>query len=750
MSNSASKAYAQAMIWPLVAGALIFGLVCLGLRAQAAPPEASWLALILGVFIWAGAGALCALLVKWLSWFHGFWLALAAMWRPLAIVLVGAFLLFFTDQGRELGLSLMTESARGFSLVVLLAMLFLALLYWSLNSWHSARLGVRVALANGVIGVVPTHPLPEKPGARVVGADERWLFWLPRTLGVCAHFFAATNLAFAAWNQRDFVEEPTPIRLLAWTAPFAVVAFTVLIYGFDRYGLSERTQGKRSALLSYASLVVAAALLFAIAIRAFVNFQADSPVWAGFLWGTFTISLSAFGFLLLVSFLQRSAPLGIDAPEEARRQDDEIDDKSLVRWTFWLFCPALAVFVLVWFWAPFVGRTLGSMVVAYFALGAVLATFNALELAIAWLVERGWFGDNANPRAVGGYIAATLVSLGVINAWLHPFHQVRRCDETQGCVAPTLAATYVHEPDRRPSVEKAAEAWYAQAKAAFLAAHGGRMDENDRVPMVVVATAGGGIRAAYWTATVLEQLKEGLGTNGLRPYLFAISGVSGGSVGATAFDAALANSDESGCGKACPKSTEFLTEDFLAPTLASGIFKDLPSSLLPDLWQDDRGAALEQGFEHASGGRLARPFLSLFPYGGQSSQTWRPILLLNATHEETGKRIITSHVLIERDNFVDALDALHVLDQDVRASTAAHNSARFSYVSPAGNLGRRKSAAVANGWPTDWNSLKDRFNAWLAQWNGSVIDGGYFENFGALSALELARDAKAALGKRRR
>ena len=53
-----------------------------------APSETSWLSLVLGVFIWAGAGAFCALLVKWLSWFHDFWLALPAMWRPLAIVLV--------------------------------------------------------------------------------------------------------------------------------------------------------------------------------------------------------------------------------------------------------------------------------------------------------------------------------------------------------------------------------------------------------------------------------------------------------------------------------------------------------------------------------------------------------------------------------------------------------------------------------------------------------------------------------------
>jgi hypothetical protein len=267
------------------------------------------------------------------------------------------------------------------------------------------------------------------------------------------------------------------------------------------------------------------------------------------------------------------------------------------------------------------------------------------------------------------------------------------------------------------------------------------VDESDRVPMVIVAAAGGGIRAAYWTATVLETIKKDLDPNGLRPYLFAISGVSGGSVGATAFDAALANSDETTCGQKCKSSTEFLSEDFLAPTLASGIFKDVPASFLPDLGQDDRGAALEQGFEHASQGLLARPFLSLFPYDRGKAAPWRPILLLNATHEESGKRIITSHVLIERNVFVDALDGLHVLESDVRASTAAHNSARFSYISPAGNLGRRKDPDSKSWMLTDPASWKK----WLADWNGSVIDGGYFENYGALTALELARAAEATL-----
>ena len=745
MADSSSPGFSQAVIWSLAVAVLIAGLVCLGLRAFLSPVETSGTALILGLFVWAGAAALCALGLKVLSHGHDFWVALAAMWRPLALVVVGAFLLFFNDQGRELGVSLMIDGEGWFHLIFLFVALFLALLYWSLNSWLSARLGVRAALDNGVLGVVPTYPLPEKPNARVVSGDERWLFWLPRLLGVCAHFFAAVNLAFAAWNQQAFVQETLFVRLLAWTAPVVIVVFTLLVYIFDHYALSDRTAGEKSAPARVGSLAAAALLLLAIAILAFVKFHSDSAVWARFLWGTFTISLSAFGFLILVSFLKRAKPLGRDASVADRTEDNRIEGESIVRWTCWLFLPTLVFFLLVWFLAPLVGRALGSMVVAYFALGAVLATINAFELAIVSLVKRNMFGKGAKPRVVGAYVVTAIVALGFLNAWLHPFHRVRRCDGGD-CVARASAAAYVHEPDRRPSVEAAARAWYQQAKAAFLTAHGGQMDENARVPMVIVATAGGGIRAAYWTAKVLEQLKEDLRPNGLRPYLFAISGVSGGSVGAAAFDAALARSDESGCDESpCSLATDFLKDDFLAPTLAAGVFKDLPASFLPDLWQDDRGTALEQGFEHASRGELTRPFLSLFPYGDKTSQ-WRPILLLNATQEESGKRIITSHVLIERNVFIDALDALHVLDSDVRASTAAHNSARFSYISPAGNLGRRKDQlARSKGWPTDWESLKTALSAWLAEWNGSVIDGGYFENYGALSALELARHAKATL-----
>jgi hypothetical protein len=57
---------------------------------------------------------------------------------------------------------------------------------------------------------------------------------------------------------------------------------------------------------------------------------------------------------------------------------------------------------------------------------------------------------------------------------------------------------------------------------------------------------------------------------------------------------------------------------------------------------------------------------------------------------------------------------------DIRLSTAAHNSARFPIVSPAGEIRNLQHQVV------------DR-----------IVDGGYFENYGALGAMELAQAIRA-------
>ena len=326
MQNSPSQTFPRFVLWPTAGVLLIIGLVCWGLRAFLSPAETSWAAFVLGIFIWVGAAALCALALKALSRANDLWQALAAMWRPLALVLVAAFLLFFNDQGRELGVSLMIDDDGKLRFVFL----FLALIYWGLNNWHSARLGIYAALENGDLGVVPAHPTPDKPNRRVVDGKDRWLFWPPRLLGVCAHLFAAINLSLAAWRQPDFA-------LLAWTAPLGIVVFTALVYVFDRYALSKRTPGARSVLAGFAS--IAFAVFFLLVIAVFAYHQPAASVWSRFLWGTFTISLSAFTLLIVVSILGMRKPLGPGASEKAREADDRREASARARWTLGLSLP---------------------------------------------------------------------------------------------------------------------------------------------------------------------------------------------------------------------------------------------------------------------------------------------------------------------------------------------------------------------------------------------------------------------------
>jgi hypothetical protein len=133
MQDSPSQTFPQAVLWPIARVLwlllIVVGLVCL--RAFLLPAEKSWPAFVLGIFIWAGAAALCALAINALSRANDFWQALAAMWRPLALVLAGASLF----SPRQLGISLMIDDDTLPSVF-----LFLALIYRVSNRYPPARI----------------------------------------------------------------------------------------------------------------------------------------------------------------------------------------------------------------------------------------------------------------------------------------------------------------------------------------------------------------------------------------------------------------------------------------------------------------------------------------------------------------------------------------------------------------------------------------------------------------------------------
>lgn len=632
---------------------------------------------VVSVTIFLTLVAVCLLLFKLGPYFQSeFARSVRAMWMPLALTIGAAVLLFYEGQGRDLGVGLLGEN------FLQLFLLCPILVYWGVNNWHSARIGLN-------------YEFKELTG------NERWVFWLPRLLGVCAHLFAAFSLSFAAWNTVTAAGAgPSALTLsncFVFTAPVIIALVTLAMWSVDVAYISESRakplNPNRAKQLFRWVAACSVALWLALGALEFYGLVPE-----GLALATLSISVSAVIFLGLVS--------------NARKKFDRTP-VSHARLTGILAVPAVLIMLVVWFAPTLVGSALGSLNVCFFAFGAVLAVINGI----------GWFGNSVVDMDVRAerfkftfQCVLFLLLLASLTSIMRPFHRVRLC-EVEACqAAPLQSWSPIAKVGDRPSIHDAALAWYEQANKTY---HEGNKNSGKAVPMLIVASAGGGIRAAYWTATVLERLQGDLASKGqaLDKQTFAISGVSGGSVGAMDYIAARHFGDN---------PTTYLQSDFLAPAIASLVFTDGVSNFLPDFGQIDRGAALERSLERGSKNHLAYSFLSFFPRTADLSTNWRPALLLNATHQETGRRIIASNLKIEKDTFLDSFDELDVLASDMRASTAAHNSARFTYVSPAGKLlarvGEGKSAKFAN--------------------RGYVIDGGYFENYGALTALELARSAR--------
>jgi len=238
--------------------------------------------------------------------------------------------------------------------------------------------------------------------------------------------------------------------------------------------------------------------------------------------------------------------------------------------------------------------------------------------------------------------------------------------------------------------------------------------------MVLLATEGGASRAGYWTAEVLAALHEASGGR-LADRLFAISSVSGGSVGAVGYVAALDDAMRPD-GDGIRDTLQRLTgADALSPAVAGMLFPDLLQRFLPAPLLPDRAQALERAWEQSWCGApercrkpnpLGEAFLSLGPTG----TTWRPVVIVEGASEETGRRILTSKIKLAK--HIDADDFYKTVGRDVPISTAIHNGARFPWISPAGTL------VDPAGTP-----------------RGHILDGGYFDTAG----LEVLRELAHAL-----
>jgi hypothetical protein len=245
--------------------------------------------------------------------------------------------------------------------------------------------------------------------------------------------------------------------------------------------------------------------------------------------------------------------------------------------------------------------------------------------------------------------------------------------------------------------------------------------------VVAVAAAGGGITAAAWTTEVLSRLAEDpeIGAPFLSS-LALVSGVSGGSVGSLFFVDRLPASSaaplDPALGRemrqaASASSLEAVAWGIAYPDLLRGPFAPVFATTRP--WTD-RNWALESSWarrlRRVEDGRNWTPTL-----GGWRQDTLagtKPLVIFNATVVETGGYFqLETLNLPGRHRTTSFFSAYPRLD--VPVVTAARLSATFPFVSAAA-----RAKLVRTVGDEDLPAAH-------------LVDGGYYENSGVLSALEV-------------
>jgi hypothetical protein len=512
----------------------------------------------------------------------------------------------------------------------------------------------------------------------------------------------------------------------------AFFALALTIYGLDR--------------VRWASVAGGAIIVFTLWTAFSVAAEAGGPqpfpwktpeTWMGLLGGTFALCIPfAFVWGQEKGSMAKRFTEGGGQPEgkaselfdlksltKGVEQTDEFQRKQ--RFFTWLVLSALVYLACVI--ALIVSRTdlsrwAGSGAVLLLALGFWLCVLCGVQIA-AQKERVPWLALLA--------VWATICTLGNDN------HQV--------LVAKTEPAASTQAGLHPGNVGEAYERWrnVPAVKAAG--------EKGAQPPLFIVVTEGGGVRAAFWTATVLGALQDlslkqrddaPPGPDKLPVFVdhcFAISGVSGGSVGGAVF-ASMQTTQHSG---ATQETLDVLKEDLLSPLISGLVCNDWVQCLwFRPVQYFDRGRRFEENLEKRFSlylgpdekNPLMLPMLTLNHWRAENPTLWTPYLFMNATDVDEGRRVIFSDVGIntKAQEFADAESGLVRMGQkkdeppgrvDVLLSTAAHNSARFPYTNPTGRL------------PD----------------HGRVTDGGLFENSGATTGVEIARAiqgaSKGAAGK---
>lgn len=260
------------------------------------------------------------------------------------------------------------------------------------------------------------------------------------------------------------------------------------------------------------------------------------------------------------------------------------------------------------------------------------------------------------------------------------------------------------------------------------------VQENGTLPLIFVASEGGGIRAMSWTLLTLEFLSKDSQIKDFNKYLYAISGVSGGAVGATFYVSMLKDRTIVKNGRITDSTTtDIIAQDYLSDLVRGNVFRS-PVRLFSPFKSSflDRNKMLENSWAGAysnltQSNAFDEPFLKLW----SDDKTYDvPSLILNGTFAETGQKAIISNIdfsdaskLFQIKNVVDLYSLLDPKN-DFPTKTATSLSARFPVITSGGlieDVAKKKS--------------------------GHITDGGYHDNTGIETCIQIINLLKPEIAK---
>ena len=254
---------------------------------------------------------------------------------------------------------------------------------------------------------------------------------------------------------------------------------------------------------------------------------------------------------------------------------------------FLILTIVLTLGLMAWAWASPVtlGDLVGGLGIALLAGAVAIPLFTLLTIYTA-TTRFPWFG----------VAALFVVFLPTLN----------------GCISDRIDNHDIRAADRgkplpaRWTIDEALQAWLDERRPASPA--------KERPPFIVVAAEGGASRAGYWTVLALGEMVRQ--DPSVRNSIFAISSVSGGSVGAVLMRALIdldrvqeaelgwKNADDRvvcDSGEAAPQPylsclRVFMRRDFLAAAFTGMFFTDLMQRVWPAAWGrfPDRAETLER------------------------------------------------------------------------------------------------------------------------------------------------------------